>query len=106
MLTGTISNPSTAMPGTARDVFLRGLEVGSTLIQARTDRGNLALQMCRLWVEHKIRYQEDLFPQERFNAYLAFIDRCIFPALKQMQGVFDGDIPAEALGDGTHDSAS
>ena len=97
MLTGTLTNPGTAMTIGARDTILRGLEVGALLGASRTNRGSLALNAIHLWSDYKAATGDILFPQERLDAYLAFVDRCIFPAFQQLGGVFDGDTSAEAL---------
>ena len=97
MLTNTPPGPNpeiVAPVDNAHDTALRGLRVGAMLAQSRTERGKLALEMCRLQAMVKASTGQELFPQERADAYMRFVGQCVFSA---MNGGLGGDVTAEAL---------
>ena len=78
----------------AQDASLRGLRVGAMLSKSRTERGKLALEMCRIRATLKAYIGQELFPQERADAYMRFVGQCVF---SPMNGGPGGDLTAEAL---------
>ncbi len=92
MLTDSLPNPDIMMLVGAQDSTLLELEAGAILARERVKRGNLALDMVRLRAMHKAATGKELFPQERADAYMDLVDRCIFSS--SMDSVFDSDILA------------
>ena len=97
MLTNTPPGPNpeiVAPVDNAHDTALRGLRVGAMLSESRMQRGKLALEMCRLRATLKASTGQELFPQERADAYMRFVGQCVF---SPMEGGPGGDLTAEAL---------
>ncbi|PIL36477.1 hypothetical protein GSI_00166 [Ganoderma sinense ZZ0214-1] len=83
MLTDNSTHPSpdaAALVGAQdADWDLRRRQVCTMIAQSRIKRGHLALDMCRLQAMHKAATGAvELFPQERFDAYMGLVNRCIY----------------------------